>query len=114
MFRLGLAVDRRAGVPAEPVSTTEGTSGGVRPDIDLIDRADRVRHLLEFVAGYAMLVEVCEDGATIDTLKMSYIGLPLLEEAAVVQELENAVWPEPDVQPESDEPGAAVESGGAA
>ena len=58
--------------------------------IDLIDRADRVRTLLEFVAGYALLVDACEDGATIDSLKMSYLGIPLLEASEVVQELIDA------------------------
>ena len=59
--------------------------------IDLIDRADRVRTLIEFLAGYALLVDACEDGATIDSLKMSYLGLPLLEASDTVQELIDVV-----------------------
>ena len=67
-----------------------------RTRIDLIDRADRLRTLLEFVAGYAMLVDACEDGATIDSLKMSYLGIPLLEASDTVQELIDVVQAEPD------------------
>ena len=107
MFRLGAEVGRRtqAEVPA-PVSTTAPVSStpaaGDTPtrDIDLEDRADRVRYLLDFVAGYAMLVDVCEDAATVDQLKMGYLGIPLLEAAEVVKEL-SAAW-------------YAAESGGAA
>ena len=73
-------------------------------DVDLIDRADRVRLLLEFVAGYTLLVDACEDGATVDQLKTGYLGIPLLEAADVVQELEDAVRvqdvaAEPDLKP---------------
>ncbi len=64
--------------------------------IDLIDRADRVRYLLEFTAGYALLVDACEDGATIDQLKMAHLGVPLLEAERVVQELIDLVRPATD------------------
>ena len=64
--------------------------------IDLIDRADRLRTLLEFVAGYALLVDACEDGATIDSLKMSFLGIPLLEASDTVQELIDVVQDDPD------------------
>ena len=71
-FLLGVEVGRRVTPPSDDGS-------GAALDIDLIDRADRVRTLLEFVAGYALLVDACEDGATIDSLKMSFLGIPLLE-----------------------------------
>ena len=67
--------------------------------VDLIDRANRVKDLLEFLAGYALLVDACEDGATVDDLKMGYLGIPLLEAAEVVQELADGVnvpMPDPD------------------
>ncbi len=107
-FLLGIEVGRRAqgGVTAEPVSTTADDtardSGSPAPDIDLIDRADRVRTLLDFLAGYALLVDACEDGATVDQLKMGYLGIPLLEASEVVKELAAATR------------GAWDESGGAA
>ena len=41
--------------------------------VALVDRADRVKDLLEFLAGYTLLVDACEDGATVDQLNM---GLP--------------------------------------
>ena len=82
-YLLGREVGRQMG---------RGNTSGLPIDlIDLIDRADRVRYLLEFVAGYAMLVDVCEDGATIDTLKTGYLGLPLLDAAKVVEDLEACI-----------------------
>ena len=67
--------------------------------VALVDRADRVKDLLEFLAGYTLLVDACEDGATVDQLNMGYLGIPLLEAREVVQELSDAVnrpMPNPD------------------
>ena len=79
------------GTQTAPLTDTERSAR-----VDLIDRADRVRLLLEFAAGYALLVDACEDGATVDQLKMAHLGVPLLEAEQVVQELINLVRPATD------------------
>ena len=79
------------GTQTAPLSNTERAAR-----IDLIDRADRVRLLLEFTAGYALLVDACEDGATINQLKMAHLGIPLLEAKHVVEELIDLVRPATD------------------
>ncbi len=84
--------------PPEATRTAEDTPSRARCEaIDLLDRACRVRGLIEFMGGYALLVDACEDGTTIDNLKMAYLGIPLLEASEVVQELIDAVeQTEPD------------------
>ena len=66
-----------------------------------------MRLLLEFAAGYALLVDACEDGATVDQLKMAHLGVPLLEAEQVVQELINLVRPATGLRRDTLEPGAA-------
>ena len=39
------------------------------------------------------LVDACEDGATVDQLKMGYLGISLLEASEVVQELIDVAHP---------------------
>lgn len=56
-----------------------------------MDSAHRVMVLLEFVAGYALLVDACRDGATIDQLRMEFLAIPALEASDVVRELARAV-----------------------
>ncbi len=38
-----------------------------------------------------MLVDACDNGTTIDQLRMDFLGIPLLEASQVVQELTDAV-----------------------
>ena len=78
-YLLGLAVGRlrnRSAIPALG---------------NLLDRAYRVKGLLEFLAGYSMLVDACTDGVEMSALRMDFLATPAGEAAEVVQELKAAV-----------------------